>query len=150
MISIPKHLQQLVYERKKRVLTKQAANLDALDNAAIIMQTYELLSHHSGSLQHALFDRMPRLTCPTPLPRSTKVLPAISHSSIQDKHGIHERRINNGRKQHTDELGNEGDVGLSVGLGTGNKSRGLHLYAPPTHLKFLYFLNNSGFVTTSL
>ena len=34
-----------------KVVAKQAANLDALDRAAIIMQTYEVLSHDCGSLQ---------------------------------------------------------------------------------------------------
>ncbi len=34
-----------------KVFAKQAANLDALDRAAIIMQTYEVLSHDCGSLQ---------------------------------------------------------------------------------------------------
>jgi hypothetical protein len=43
-----------------KVVAKQAANLDALDRAAIIMQTYEVLSHDCGSLQRALFDRISR------------------------------------------------------------------------------------------
>ena len=64
-----------------------------------------------------------RLACPTPLPRSTNVLPAISHSSIQNKHGIYGRRVKNGGTQHTDELRHESDGGLSVGLGAGNTSR---------------------------
>ena len=99
---------------------------------------------------HALFDRMSRLACPTPLPRSTNVLPAISHSSIQNKHGIYGRRVKNGGTQHTDELRHESDGGLSVGLGAGKTSRRARLNAPITRLKFLYFLNNSGFVMTWL
>ena len=58
-----------------------------------------------------------RLACPTPLPRSTNVLPAISHSSIQNKHGIYGRRVKNGGTQHTDELRHESDGGFSVCFG---------------------------------
>jgi len=65
------------HQLQAKINRKKTANLEAVDSAATIIQTCKMMVSH-----YASFCWYSYKTCPTPLPRSTNTLPAISHSSI--------------------------------------------------------------------